>query len=272
MRKRSFCLYPYTLPTINLLTKSALASAAFALTINPAEADFKVWRPDVNVGELALETIGDAGFDPHADRNGEQSYTFEIEYGVTRWWQTELELEFARDPGAGQRTYVSQLTSENLFQFTERGEYWLDVGFFAEYGQSLRNGTPSEFTFGPVLRKDFWGLSNAVNLFVQKDIGRNAERRPQFLWAWETRVDAWQLQLGDRFLIEPGFQFYGAPGQIGRFSRWNGQDNRVGPQLFGKIFELGPGSLEWNAGFLVGLTNAAPKITPRWQFEYEIHY
>jgi hypothetical protein len=30
--------------------------------------------------------------------------------------------------------------------------------------------------------------------------------------------------------------------------------------------------LEWNAGFLVGLTNAVPKFTPRWQFEYEIHY
>jgi hypothetical protein len=34
---------------------------------------------------------------------------------------------------------------------------------------------------------------------------------------------------------------------------------------------MGPGTLEWNVGFLVGLTNAVPRLTPRRQFEYEIH-
>ena len=38
-----------------------------------ARADFKVWLPDVNFGEVAIETVGDAGFDPHVDRSGEQS-------------------------------------------------------------------------------------------------------------------------------------------------------------------------------------------------------
>jgi hypothetical protein len=100
-----------------------------------ARADFKVWTPDVNLGELAIEHVGDAGYDPNHDRSGEQSYTAEIEYGVTSWWQTELEFEFERDPGPGQGTYFSQLTSENLFQLTQRGEYWLDAGCFAEYGR-----------------------------------------------------------------------------------------------------------------------------------------
>ena len=27
---------------------------------------------------------------------------------------------------------------------------------------------------GPVLRKDFWGLSNTINLFFENDIGHNA--------------------------------------------------------------------------------------------------
>ena len=80
------------------------------------------------------------------------------------------------------------------------------------------------------------------------------------------------MQLGDRFVVEPGFQYYSQPGKIGQFSNWNDQDNRIGPQLFGKLFNIGPGTLEWNAGFLVGMTNAVPKFTPRWQFEYEIHY
>jgi hypothetical protein len=238
----------------------------------PALADFKVVTPDVNQGELAVENVGDIGIDHDPDKNGEQSHTAEIEYGITRWWQMELEFEFERDPGLDRDTRFSQLTSENTFQFTERGEYWLDLGFFAEYGQAMLKDDPNETTFGPVLRKDFWGLSNTINLFIEKDLGPHAAERPQFLYAWETRIDAWTMNFGQHFTIEPGFQYYGAPGAFGQFARWSEQDNRAGPQLFGKIFNIGPGTLEWNGGVLVGLTNAVPKITPRWQLEYEIHY
>ena len=237
-----------------------------------AGADFKVWTPDVQYGEVAVENVGDLGFDPKGANRGEQSYTAEVEYGVTTWWQTELELEFNRAPGPGQGTYFNQLTSENLFQFTERGEYWLDVGFFAEYGQGMKTGNPNEITLGPVLRKDFWGLSNSVNLFLERDFGRFGNPRPDLLYAWETRIDAWTWQSGRKFSIEPGLQLYGQPGPLGHFASWNTQDERAGPQLFGKIFNLGPGTLEWNGGVLFGLTAASPKTTVRWQMEYEIHY
>jgi hypothetical protein len=115
-----------------------------------ALADFKVWTPDANPGEVSLETVGDWGHDANHAKSGEQSYTQELEYGVANWWQTELEVEINRLPGPGSTTDYSQLTSENLFQFTERGEYWMDAGFFAEYGQSSHS--PNETTFGPVLR------------------------------------------------------------------------------------------------------------------------
>src|ERR1700760_813034 len=101
----------------------ALAAIAATLAARAARADFKVWLPDVNMGEVAIETVGDAGFDPHPSRSSEQSYTAEFEYGVTHWWQTELEFEFERDAGPGQNLYFNQLTSENLFQITQRGEY-----------------------------------------------------------------------------------------------------------------------------------------------------
>src|SRR5690349_11628601 len=191
--------------TAGILGRAVLVSLIGTAT---ARADFKVWRPDVNLGELALENLGDAGFDPNPDKNGEQSYTFEVEYGVTRWWMTELELELEREAGPDLGTRLTQVTSENLFQFTERGQYWVDVGFFAEYGQALLKGSPNEVTFGPIFRKDFWGLSNTINLFMEKDLGRFSSGRPQYQWAWETRVDAWLVKFGDRFLVEPGFQYY----------------------------------------------------------------
>jgi hypothetical protein len=252
--------------------KAGVVLVLLSFAVTPALADFKVWTPDVNQGELAVETVGDLGFDPNRDKSGEQSHTLEFEYGLTPWWQPELELEFERDPGSGQATRLSQITLENLFQFTERGEYWLDAGFFAEYGHTPSRRDPDETTFGPVLRKDVWGLSNSVNLFFEKDLGANASGDVQFSWAWETRVERWQVKLGRDFVLESGFQIYGNPGAVGGFAPWNHQDNRAGPQLFGKIFDLGPGALQWNGGVLFGLTSVAPAVTPRWQIEYEIRY
>jgi hypothetical protein len=239
----------------------AAAAAAVALAGGPAAADFKVWYPDAEFGETAIETLGDWGHSPLAIHSGEQSYTEELERGVTPFWRTELELEQQRLPGPGQPTNFSQVTSENVFQFTERGEYWLDAGLFFEYGQSMLPKTPNETTLGPILREEVFGTIDTVNLFVEKDLGSYAEGRPNFLYAWETR-----LALGTP--IEPGFQAYGMPSQSGRFLG----DQRLGPMLFGAVTRLGPGTLKWNTGVLFGLTPAAPRETIRWQAEYEIHF
>jgi hypothetical protein len=260
------------------LTKELTSGAALAIGLlslfgaDPAAADFKVFLPDANKGELSLETVGDAGFDQNPNKSGEQSYTTELEYGLTHWWQTELELEFNRDPGVGQALFFNQITFENVFQFTERGEYWLDAGFFAEYGQSLLKNTPNETTFGPILRKDFWGMSTTINLFLEKDLGEHAAGRPVFRYAAETRFDDLVMQFGRHFAVEPGIQIFGTPGAVGHFSRWSEQDERAGPQLFGKIFNIGPGTLGWNGGVLFGLSPAVPAVTLRWQAEYDIHY
>jgi hypothetical protein len=237
-----------------------------------ARADYKVWTPDVQNGEIALEAVGDAGFDPTAARSGEQSHTAEVEYGISSWWQAEIEFEFARAPGPDQPTDLSQLTLENLFQFTERGEYPVDVGLFAEYGQARFAGQPNEITIGPVLRKDVAGTSNALNVFFERGFGPLGGTRPILLYAWETRVDAWTWNASKRFFLEPGLQIYGQPGPVGRFAPWSRQDERAGPQLFGKLFNLGPGTLEWNGGVLFGLNSSVPRATIRWQLEYEIHY
>ena len=56
-------------------TTAGAAVGAAMLGIGTAKADFKVWLPDVNFGEVAIETVGNSGFDPHPDRSGEQSQT-----------------------------------------------------------------------------------------------------------------------------------------------------------------------------------------------------
>ncbi len=250
---------------------AALLSAGL-LPSSPVRADFKVWLPEVNFGELAVESVGDRGFDANASKSGEFSSTFELEYGVTPWWQTELELEFNRAPGRRQATYFDQITSENLFQFTERGEYWLDFGLFYRIRPGVAKGQPERNHLRTGVPQGLLGHQQHREPFVEKDLGANAASGLFFLYAFETRIDAWTFRLGRSIAVEPGLQYYGAPGRFGRFDKWSDQDQRVGPQLFGKIFNLGPGTLEWNGGLLFGLTRAVPLTTLRWQAEYEIHF
>jgi len=47
---------------------------------------------------------------------------------------------------------------------------------------------PNKFTFGPIFRKEVRGTINTVNLFMQRDVGASASGRPEYLYAWETRI------------------------------------------------------------------------------------
>jgi hypothetical protein len=244
-----------------------LACAALGITVAvPAAADFKVQQPDAETGEFAIEPLGDFGHDPLPAHSGELSSTQEFEYGVNGFWRTELELEQERAAGLGESIRFSQVTWENIFQFTERGQHWVDSGFFFEFGKTTLADSPNEVTFGPIFRKEFFHTINTVNLFMQKDVGgESASGRPGFLYAWETRI-----ALGTP--IEPGFQAYGQPSSFEEFNSGWPQDNRIGPQLFGTINNIGPGTLKWNGGVLFGIRPWAPLVTWRWQAEYEIHF
>jgi hypothetical protein len=249
------------LRVVSLIMGAALAAAIAA----PAAADFKVQMPDAETGEFAVEPLGDLGYDPLGAHSHEASFTEELEYGVNGFWRSELELEQARPAGTDQAVDFSQVTWENILQFTPRGEYWADAGFFAEFGKTTLADTPNETTFGPIFRKEIFGAINTVNLFIEHDIGRYASGRPAFIYAWETRI-----ALGTP--IEPGFQAYGQPSSFAGFDSGWPQDNRIGPQLFGTIARLGFGSLKWNGGILFGISPGAPRETLRWQAEYELHF
>jgi len=243
-----------------------VGAALSVMSMAPAAADFKVQMPDAENGEYAVEPIGDIGQDPLAAHNGELSSVTEFEHGVNDFWRTELELETERAAGPGQSIHFAQITWENVLQFTPRGAYWADAGFFFEFGKTTLADTPNEVTFGPIFRKEFFHTINTVNLFMQHDVGTDyASGRPQFLYAWETRI-----ALGTP--IEPGFQAYGQPSGFAEYNSGWPQDNRIGPQLFGTISNIGPGTLNWNGGILFGIRPWAPRDTWRWQAEYEVHF
>ncbi|HZK89076.1 MAG TPA: hypothetical protein VFC56_02920 [Stellaceae bacterium] len=244
----------------------ALSSLLLAIgTLSPALADFKVHLPDAETGEFELEEVGSYGRSGNNDTTNEQSFVHELGYGINNFWHAELEFETNRPGGPSNHLKFDQLTFENQFVFGERGQYWLDPGFFIEYGHGMLAGTPDETTFGPTLRKEIWGTANTVNIFFEKELGSFASGRTNFLYAWETRFET-------GWIVEPGFQAYGEAGPFGHFAPIGQQDHRIGPQLFTQISSLGPGTLKMNGGVLFGLTPATPRQTFRWQLEYELHF
>lgn len=242
---------------------SLAAALAWTAMAGAAQAGFKVFQPDAEPGETELETFGDYAHDPIAARSGKLSSVQELEYGVNRFWRLGLELELERESGPGESVKLDSIGAESVFQFSDRGRYWADSGFFVEFEKSTLGG-PGEVTFGPIFRKEAFGTINTVNLFLNKDIGPHVSGRPGFRYAWETR-----FAFGTP--IEPGFQAYGRPSGFEGFDSGWPIDNRMGPQLFG-TFKLGPGRVKWNGGILFGLTSASPKQTLRWQVEYEIRF
>jgi hypothetical protein len=243
-----------------LLLAGVITDPAIAL------ADFKVKLPDAEFGELEVETVGSYGRSGDPLTNNEQNFVHEIEYGFTNFWKSGLEFETGRDPGPDNHFMFNQVTWENWLVLGERGQYWLDAALFAEYGRVTTTNSPDEIKFGPLLRKQIGPTINTVNLFLAKEIGGfSSGDSVRFSYAWETRI-------ATGWIIEPGFQAYGEPGPLGQFASINQQDHRIGPQLFGVVHDLGPGTLKYNGGILFGLTAAVPQQTLRWQLEYEIHF
>ncbi len=96
-----------------------------------AHAELQVRLPTVEYRELEYEHNGLFTFDKDRSLGGQQSYTNSIGYGVTPWWEVELEGESNSIPDSS--VHYTATTMENTFQITEPGQYMLNLGFFAEY-------------------------------------------------------------------------------------------------------------------------------------------
>jgi hypothetical protein len=247
--------------------KRPLAAMTLAICacccFNPADAaDFKVYYPNIVQGEFEFENRAFDTFDRDPSRANARNLTTELGYGITDWWFGELENEFQK---AAQDTWrYHALGLENVFQLTEQGEYWLDVGFFAEYEIAIERGNSDGFIFGPLLQKQVGRLLLTANLFVAADIGGDAPEEPQFSYALEAKYLLMPA-------FQPGFQLFGAPGSFTGFNRYSQQDNRAGPVIFGEFYTA-PGKIKYEAGYLVGLTHDAPSGTLKFLLEYEIAF
>jgi hypothetical protein len=154
-----------------------------------ARADLKVRMPTVDFREVELEHNGFYSFDKDRTLGGQQSYTNSIGYGVTPWWKVELEGESNSVPDSS--VHYTATTIENTFQLTQPGEYFFNLGLFAEYSQSALNSEPNSFTVGPIVQKELFDVLgvdslHTLNVFFGHDVGHNASHATSLDVAWQS--------------------------------------------------------------------------------------
>ena len=246
-------------------TGAALAALAHAPPASPAE--LKVHSPIVELGEFELEWNGLATIDRKGSPNDAlHSQTWAIGYAVLAFWRPEIEFERDTVNGRGKWT---EITLENTFQLTPEGEYFVDLGLYAEYSHSLLKDEPSAFTVGPIVRKelDLLGLDtrHTLNLFLSREVGHNHTNATGFAGAWQS---VWRANP----LFAPGFEAYSFIDDLSPAGRFNTQYNSVGPVVVGAAQFARYGALRYEAGYQFGLSSGAPRGAIRWKLEYEIAF
>jgi hypothetical protein len=247
---------------------TAVLAAIFAGSA-PARAEFKIFYPTVDYREIEFEHNGDTTFDrAKSGKSNNQSYTNEVEVGATPFWKLGLEAETAAPSGENFRYEAT--TVENLFQLTPQGKYWADLGFFAEYSHAASRADADTITFGPIVQKevgDLFGQDtlHTLNLFVGKEVGHNRSDATPLFFSWQSRV-----RLHPQF--EPGVELYSDINDITAPGKLADQQHRIGPMFAGiyPLYRLG--KIEYEVGYLFGLTRATERGAVRWRLEYEIPF
>ena len=230
-----------------------------AASLIPALADdLKIRSPIIDNRELEFEnnfTLGSSKTAVH-----------ELEYGFNEWLKLGAEAELAADPSHGFHYDATAL--EGFLQLTPQGKYWADVGLFAEYEQTARQGDPRSLTIGPLVQKEaqLFGLAtlHTINALFTKQMGMASVGPLGMLVAAQSR-----LSLHPYF--EPGVDYYGT---FTLGAHGNEPQHRAGPMFAGRIGfrELlidAPGGVRYDASYLRGLSHDSEPNTVRVRIEFE---
>lgn len=230
-----------------------------------ARAEFKVYSPYVVQGELELEARGIVTDDRDKEKDGNKKFIDEIGYSPTARWHTAalLEQEQEHEPGKNSDLRLDSLAWENILLLTEPGQYWLDAALYLEYEKGLKSTDAHQLEGKLLLEKTLGRWTFTANPIFIRPFGGD-ERGVLFEYAWATRY---------RFRpeLEPGFEAFGDIGRVDAADNLSDQVHQIGPDLRG-AFRLGSGKLLYNAGYLLGVTDAAPSQSFKFELEYELYF
>ncbi|MCE9507942.1 MAG: FTR1 family protein [Alphaproteobacteria bacterium] len=222
----------------------------------PARAADKIYSPIVHEGELELEYSGSRTFDGQHDKNNIQSHEVEVAYGVNSRWKTELTGEFEKEPD--ESFVMSNMLWENVVQFSEQGEYWLDAGALVSYVHGFASHAPDAIEAKLLLEKEWGRFLHRANIGIEQEIGPNAGGGPD-------RSVNWSSRYRHDMHFEPGFEIQSGFGKANENPGFNEQEHYIGPAVYGAINR----NIKYEAAYLAGISDAAADGAGRLLLEYE---
>lgn len=238
----------------------ALAALIFAAQARANPADY-IYMPRVEYGERELD-LKYGTSTPKPGNPGAEGGSVGIGYGAGEHWFTEIYLK--RERNGNQNSNIAEW--ENKFQLTETGEYPVDLGLITEIEAPLSANAPWEVTIGPLLQTDFDKLQLNGNVLFQRAFGRPDESGVPYT----TNLGyQWQVKYRWQQAFEYGLQGIGGMGTWNNWSTQSSQSHLAGPAVMGRVLLGGRNVIQYNAGWLLGVSRAAPSNTFRLQVEYE---
>jgi hypothetical protein len=239
-----------------------LAALAALAAPGADAADFKINPTSIDPGVISLEDNSAVIAQRGRSTDSAQAHFFELAYGVTEYWWTEVEghLESGSD-GLRFRT----VDFENAFRLTRQSGFWPETALFLEYDQPVTRTSPQAATVGGLFREDLGPSSTTVNVLFSREYGTGAAPGTQLTYTGMSIWTVWPE-------ASPGLRFFGAPGRVGNFNRPSAQDQRIGPALAGSFEFKGGSAVEYSIAYLFGLTRAAPHGTVIWGLEYDFRF
>jgi hypothetical protein len=180
-------------------------------------------------------------------------------WNVNGRWYTEVLASYV---GSHERaTRLNNIEWQNDVLLTQ-GQYPFDLAVHTLWLDSQNPAGARSFEFGPVFQTDLDRVQLNANLFFNRSFGSLDKERTQLSYQWQLRY-RWQRSLN---VGAQGF------GELGPWDDWAGrqeQSHRAGPALFGTL-RAGPGSLAWQAAYVVGKTFGvhANMFTARLRYDF----
>jgi hypothetical protein len=221
-------------------------------------ADY-VYTPHVTFGEHEIDFKAGGWKKPGEDR--ERAWSIGYGYGASQHWWTEFYGKF-ESAGNESLSKFDAWEWENKFQFTDQGEYPLDVGMVVELERPKNRAEGYEIRLGPLFQTDVGKVQLNGNLLFQRNIRAATPQQTEFGYQWQAKY-RWRPE------FEFGLQGFGETGKWNHWDPANERTHRLGPAVFGKLPLGGREALRYNAAWLIGTTDGAPKNTFRMQLEYE---
>ena len=251
--------------TRNTFVLTGLA-AFLTLISSSAYAATRLYSPYVTPGELEIEYFGSRSVDDDNSKDNKQKQQFAIGYGVNEWWKTELYAKFEKEPR--DNLTFDEWEWENLFQLTERGEYFVDVGATIAYEWTPQDNRADNLEARLLLAKDIDKTTHLLNVIAEKNVGSGPKDSVEGKLLWSSRYNY------SRY-FEPGFEIESDFGELKDSGSFDDQKHYIGPAAYGKIplnFTSRADGLKYRVGYLFGVSEAANDGEAILQLEYELHF